>query len=164
MAMPDNAQALHDRARTQICQLVTPDSVLCNAHARSKKHCLEILSELLAGPVPNISSEEIFEGLISRERLGSTSLDEGVAFPHCRVEDLDRSVGALVKLSEPVDCESPDGQQIDLIFGLAIPGKIDSDLQGEIAGLAELLSDTSLRSRLRAARTSEELYEALCGS
>ena len=29
-------------------QLIKPESVLCNAHARSKKHCLEILSELLS--------------------------------------------------------------------------------------------------------------------
>ena len=28
-------------------EIIKPDSVLCNAQARSKKHCLEILSELL---------------------------------------------------------------------------------------------------------------------
>ena len=27
--------------------IIRPDSVLCNVSARSKKHCLEILSELL---------------------------------------------------------------------------------------------------------------------
>ena len=51
-------------------QLISPDSVLCNAHARSKKHSLEILSELLANPNPDIANEEIFAKLIERERLG----------------------------------------------------------------------------------------------
>ncbi len=89
-------------------ELIKPDNVLCNAHARSKKHCLEILSELLGGSVPDISSDDIFESLIERERLGCTSLDQGVAFPHCRVEGLDSSVAAMLKLSEAVDFDSPD--------------------------------------------------------
>ena len=28
-------------------ELIKPDNILCNVSARSKKHCLEILSELL---------------------------------------------------------------------------------------------------------------------
>ena len=63
-------------------EIIKPDSVLCNAHARSKKHCLEILSELLVRSHPGIASEDIFEGLIERERLGCTSLKQGVALPH----------------------------------------------------------------------------------
>ena len=75
-------------------EIIQPDSVLCNAHARSKKHSLEIMSELLVRSHPDIASEDIFESLIERERLGCTSLDQGVAFPHCRVEGLVTSVGA----------------------------------------------------------------------
>ena len=51
-------------------QIIKPDNVLCNANARSKKHCLEILSELLSQNNPDIASEEIFSKLIERERLG----------------------------------------------------------------------------------------------
>lgn len=144
-------------------ELVAPDSVLCNAHARSKKHSLEILSELLARPLPDTSNEEIFESLISRERLGCTSLDQGVAFPHCRVEGLNRSIGALVKLSEPVEFDSPDARPVDLVFGLAVPRQVDPQQQADVSRIAELLRDKALRSRLRAATTSRELYEALCG-
>ena len=82
-------------------QLISPDSVLCNAHARSKKYSLEILSELLANPNPDIASEEIFAKLIERERLGSTSLDKGIAFPHCRISSVLNNCGALIKLSDP---------------------------------------------------------------
>ena len=72
-------------------EIIKPDSVLCNAHARSKKHCLEIMSELLVRSSLGISSEDIFEGLIERERLGCTSLEHGVAFPHCRVDEIGRA-------------------------------------------------------------------------
>ena len=97
-------------------EIIKPDRVLCNAHARSKKHSLEILSELLVRSHPDIASEYTFAGLIERERLGCTSLDQGVAFPHCRVDGLDSSVGALIKLSEPVEFDAPDGEAVDLIL------------------------------------------------
>ncbi len=44
--------------------IIQPDRVLCNATARSKKHCLEILSELLVRSIPDIANEVIFENLI----------------------------------------------------------------------------------------------------
>ncbi len=143
-------------------EIIKPDSVLCNAHARSKKHCLEILSELLVRSRPEIASEDIFASLIERERLGCTGLDQGVAFPHCRVDGLDTSVGALIKLSEAVEFDSSDGDPVDLIFGLMVPAELSDEDQANICGITELLGDRELRVRLREATTSIVLYEVLC--
>ncbi len=145
-------------------QIIKPDSVLCNAQARSKKHCLEILSELLVRPVPEISSEDIFERLVERERLGCTSLDQGVAFPHCRVVGLDTTIAALIRLSEPVDFDSPDGELVDLVFGLMVPEKINESHQANIRSIADLLGDQILRQKMRDATTSNELYDSLIDS
>ena len=143
-------------------EIIKPDTVLCNAHARSKKHCLEILSELLVRSLAGIASENIFEALIERERLGCISLDQGVAFPHCRVEGLDTSVGALMKLTDPVEFDSPDGEPVDLVFGLMVPAEVNEQNRANICSIAELLGDRELRTRLRAATTSNELYQTLC--
>jgi len=143
-------------------EIIKPDSVLCNAHARSKKHCLEILSQLLARSDPGIASDDIFSALIERERLGCTSLDQGVAFPHCRVDGLNGSTAALIKLSEPVDFDSQDGENVDLVFGLIVPSEVDASHHADICSIAELLGDTALRVKLRDATSSSELYDALC--
>ena len=145
-------------------QIINPDSVLCNAQARSKKHCLEILSELLVRSVPKINSEDIFERLVERERLGCTSLDQGVAFPHCRVEGLDTTIAALIRLSEPVDFDSPDGELVDLVFGLMVPKEINESHQANICSIADLLGDQTLRQKMRDATTSNELYDSLIDS
>jgi PTS system nitrogen regulatory IIA component len=145
-------------------QIIKPDSVLCNAQARSKKHCLEILSELLVRSVPEINSEDIFERLVERERLGCTSLDQGVAFPHCRVEGLDTTIAALIRLSEPVDFDSPDGELVDLVFGLMVPKEINESHQANIRSIADLLGDQTLRQKMRDATTSNELYDSLIDS
>jgi PTS system nitrogen regulatory IIA component len=142
-------------------QLISPGSVLCNVHARSKKHSLEILSELLANPNPDIANEEIFAKLIERERLGCTSLDRGIAFPHCRISGLQASCGALMRLSEPVDFDSPDGVSVDLIFGLILPKDLNDRHHADIEMITGFLTNDSLTAKLRSASSSSELYDAL---
>ena len=145
-------------------EIIKPDSVLCNAQARSKKHCLEILSELLVRQIPHLASDDIFERLIERERLGCTSLDQGVAFPHCRVKGLDTNTAALIKLSEPVDFDSSDGELVDVVFGMMVPAQINESHQANIRSIAELLSNPELRQKMRAASSSSELYDSLIDS
>ena len=142
-------------------EIINPDAVLCNAHARSKKHCLEILSELLVRSIPDISADDIFEKLNERERLGCTSLDQGVAFPHCRVEGLQESVAAMIKLSEPVDFDASDGEPVDLVFGLIVPNTLTDSHYADINMITGLLGDAGLRGRLRSATSSRELYQSL---
>ncbi|MDH4124761.1 MAG: PTS sugar transporter subunit IIA [Gammaproteobacteria bacterium] len=144
--------------------IIKPDSVLCNAQATSKKHCLEILSELLVRHAPQISTEDIVSRLIERERLGCTGLGQGVAFPHCRIPALHTSVAALIKLSEPVDFDCYDGNPVDIVFGLIVPQDIDATHQASIVSIAELLGDRVLRQNIRAAETSKQLYDSLMES
>ena len=141
--------------------IIRPDSVLCNVTARSKKHCLEILSELLTRPNPDIANEDAFVRLIERERLGCTSLDKGIAFPHCRVNGVRKNSAALIKLLEPVDFDSIDGENVDLVFGLMVPSDLDEAGRAEIENIADFLRDEALRARLRNANSSSELYDAL---
>ena len=142
-------------------ELIKPDGVLCNATARSKKHCLEILSELLVRSTPDIANESIFESLIERERLGCTGLDKGAAFPHCRVEGLEVSKAALIKLAEPIDFDAADGEPVDLIFGLMVPTDMSDEDRANVKMVTSILADEGLRSRLRGMSSSSELYDAL---
>ncbi len=144
--------------------IIKPDSVLCNAHARSKKHCLEILSELLARSSAGISSEDIFENLVERERLGCTSLNQGVAFPHCRIKGLHSNIAALIRLSEAIEFDSQDGESVDLIFGLIVPDEIEESHQADVCSIAELLGQSDFHVKLRDASSSRELFDALVGT
>jgi PTS system nitrogen regulatory IIA component len=142
-------------------KIIQPGHVLCNAMARSKKHCLEILSELLARSIPDIAHEVIFENLIDRERLGCTGLDRGAAFPHCRIDGIDTSTAALIKLSEPVDFDAADGEPVDLVFGMILPAELDESHHADIKLVTQVMSDDNLRERLRGMNSSSDLYDAL---
>jgi len=145
----------------QLEEIIKRDSVLCNATARSKKHCIEILSELLVRSIPDTPADDVFASLIERERLGCTSLSAGVAFPHCRVDGLEQSCAALIKLSEAVDFDCSDGEPVDLIFGLLVPQDINDSHVDEIENIATILASDELRENLRNCNTSNELHTTL---
>ena len=144
-------------------EIIQPDSVLCNARARSKKHCFEILSELLVRANPQMSRELVFAGLTDRERLGCTGLDCGVAFPHCRIDGLNAACAALIKLSDPLHFEATDGEPVDLVFGMMVPTELGDADYADIEAITSALCEQKLRDRLRTATTDSALYAALVG-
>ena len=142
-------------------QILNPGSVLWNTEARSKKHALDLLSQLLAEAAGTLSSGEILEALVTRERLGCTALGESVAIPHGRVVGIDRNVGAFLKLREPIDFDAPDGEPVDLIFGLLVPEDCNEVRLSQLRDLADRLSERQFQQQLRHAESPDELYDLL---
>ena len=101
--------------------VLPPENIVADAPGGSKKRVLENLSVFLAERMPTVTADELYQGLLSRERLGSTGIGEGVAIPHCRMGGCDKITGALIKLEEPVDFDAIDGEAVDLIFALIVP-------------------------------------------
>ena len=122
---------------------------------------MEILSELLSRNYADLASEDVFECLFSRERLGCTSLNKGAAFPHCRVPGIDRSVAVMIKLSAPVDFDSPDGEPVDLVVGMMVPAEVEDRHRADVKLVTSVLADEDLRARLREMTSSKDLYDAL---
>jgi PTS system nitrogen regulatory IIA component len=141
--------------------LIKPESVAARVEARSKKHCLELLADLLAKPEPSIPAEDVFAGLVERERLGCTSLARGVAFPHCRMAGLDSARGALLRLAVPVEFDALDGDLVDLVFGLVVPEALEAADYRTVDRITGLLADAAWLERLRSASDEGELYRAL---
>jgi len=142
--------------------LLKPGRVLSNVEARSKKNTLDILSELLSSAA-NLDQGDVFQSLISREKLGCTAIENGVAIPHGRLGGLDAPVGAFLKLSRPVDFDMPDREPVDLIFGMLV--SMPDDDAGchheEVSTVALALADRDLVSALRQASSSRALYDLL---
>ena len=142
-------------------ELVKPESVLCNAEARSKKHALEILSELLSRGDEKLRQQEIFSALTERERLGCTALGRAAAAPHARYAHAPYPIGALLKLSSPIDFDTADDEPVDLIFGLIVPEDAGEEINRDFCEITEMLFEHDTQARLREARSSRQLFDLL---
>lgn len=141
--------------------LVSPDSVICNADVVSKKRALESLADLLAIKTEAEKSFDIFQLLTEREKLGSTSLGHGIALPHARTDLCKQATGVFMRTENGIDFDSPDHQPTDLLFALMVPEHYTDEHLNILAGLAGMFNDEAFCQNLRSAENDEELYQRL---
>jgi len=126
----------------------------------SKKRVFERAAEAMGGSL-NLSSETIYRALLEREKLGSTAIGEGIAIPHCRINDCAVPAGCLVTLQEPIDFGSADGQDVDIIFVLLVPEEATEVHLKLLAALARSFSHAEVRDRVRQTQDPEALKQLL---
>ena len=135
-------------------QLLSGESLL------SKKRVFERAAEAM-GAALNLSSETIYRALLAREKLGSTAIGEGIAIPHCRINECAEPAGCLVTLQEPIDFGSQDGRDVDVIFVLLVPEEATQAHLNLLAALARSFSNADLRNRVRQTLDPAELRQLL---
>ena len=137
--------------------ILTPECTVARLNANSKKRALELAALRIAQAHAELDSREVFEALLTRERLGSTALGDGVAIPHCRV-DCSRIFGACLSLASPVDFDAPDDLPVSLIFILVVPNAETDRHLKVLATLAEAFGDEANRNALVEAANDAELF------
>ena len=142
-------------------QYLTAERVLLLEEVSSKKRALELLSEVLANDMPQTDANTILDGLIARERLGSTALGEGVAIPHCRTQSIDKIHCAILKLEHGIDFEALDGLDVTLLFTLVVPEEETEEHLLLLGKLAEFLSKPSNREKIRNCQNVEDVLVTL---
>ncbi len=143
--------------------LVSKNSVRCHLSAGSRKRLFQAIAHELVDPAREDGEEavdEIYDALVERERLGSTALGDGVAIPHCRT-DCKTIAGAFYTLEQPIDYEAPDQRPVDIVFVLLVPRHEQTAHIAALQRLAQLFSDPSNLSDLRAAVSDQELFREL---
>ena len=145
----------------QISELLDPARIGCHQEISSKKRTIEILAELLASALPDFTAGEVFDSLISRERLGSTGLGNGVALPHGRVAGLKEPVAALITLMSGVDFDAVDNKPVDILFALLVPEESTDEHLQILARLAAMFRNREFCEKLCNSNDPEQCYRLI---
>jgi len=136
---------------SDINALLSPERTQFVQELESKKRVFDTLATLLSQKQPQLSKDQIFDRLIAREKLGSTTLGGGIALPRARVP-ISQPYAALLVLKEGVSIETPDKQPATIFLALLLPetspqyySDMISDLMMRIASrpVADELSEIS---------------------
>ncbi len=136
--------------------------VLVGVDATSKKRAFEeagLLFERLHG----LNRALITDSLFARERLGSTGLGHGVAIPHGRIKGLKQPLAAVFQLATPIGFDAPDEQPVQLLIFLLVPEAATQKHLEILSEIAELLSDSQLRERMKSSTDAAALHALITG-
>ena len=147
----------------EILQLLSPDGVIANLKATSKKQALQEMASR-AARLCGIQERVIFDTLIERERLGTTGVGHGIAIPHGKPPGLNRLYGLFARLGTPIGFDSIDDVPVDLIFLLLAPESAGADHLKALARVSRLLRDKTMCEKLRGTDNPDALYALLTES
>ncbi len=141
----------------RLAAILPADQVLVRVDATSKKRAFEEAGLLFEG-LHGISRALITDSLFARERLGSTGLGHGVAIPHGRIKGLKSPMAAVFQLAQPIGFDAPDEQPVAVLIFLLVPEAATQKHLEVLSEIAELLSDSALREKIKTSDNAEELH------
>ncbi|EJL6310312.1 PTS IIA-like nitrogen regulatory protein PtsN [Vibrio cholerae] len=144
----------------QLSEVLSLDCTKSAVQCSSKKRALEIISEIAALHTGQ-NATELFECMLSREKMGSTGIGNGIAIPHARMSDSENAVAVLLQCEEPIEFDSIDNRPVDLLFALLVPEEQCKEHLKTLACMAERLNDKQILKQLRNAASDQELYNIM---
>lgn len=143
--------------------LLAPGAVKVLSDVSSKKRLIQSISEI-SETLIDVPAAQVFEALQERESLGPTSVGHGLALPHARLADIDKVVGAFIRLERPIDFGAADRQPVDLVFVLLAPLDSGVDHLKALALVSRTLRQPDLCAKLRANTDPATLHALLTES
>ena len=139
------------------------EAVLIGLHNRTKAGVIAELVHRLV-EIERIAPEaerSLIETILAREKMGSTALGNGVAFPHCRSSITETFVGAVGIDSDGVSFDAVDKGPVQVVFLLVGPltnREQHFDLLGRISSIG---CHKAVRLQLAGCRSADRVNRVL---
>jgi PTS system nitrogen regulatory IIA component len=143
-----------------LADILPADAIIPSLDVTCKKQALQELAAR-AAEITGIEQRDIFDSLLQRERLGSTGLGRGIAIPHVKFKGLTSIVCLFARLSQPIQFDSQDGEDVDLVFLLLAPEHASGDHLKALARISRLVREPSTLEALRSASDADGLRQVL---
>jgi PTS system fructose-specific IIC component len=128
--------------------------------SRRQANALREIIGLLEKTGSVLQPAEFLAQVLAREKVNSTLIENGVAFPHVRTALVDQ-IALGVGRSRAGIPWNDKGQRARLIFVVAVPQRLVNDYLVLVGTLARITQNEQQREALLAAATPAELIENL---
>jgi mannitol/fructose-specific phosphotransferase system IIA component (Ntr-type) len=145
----------------KIHKLIEPDNVYLDLAATGLETALIAVAEAFA-PTLGLAPSEVVESLLEREALGSTSVGEGFAIPHCKTQGLGQIAIALARFASEVPFGGNGHDPVRFIFVVLSPPDQPAAHLQVLSQIARVLKRRDLRKELLSAPDAEEVAQAIC--
>ena len=144
----------------KIQDLVEAEDIYLDLEASELRPALEAVAKRIAAR-SDVEARSVVDGLLERERLGSTSVGDCFAIPHCKIDRLDEIRVFLARFVSPIPFTASDGEQVRFLFVVLSPPDQPAAHLKVLSQIARLLKRTEVRRRLLDAPDGEEVLGVL---
>ena len=138
-------------------QLLNPSSFLFIQDPTSKKMVFDKICRE-AFEKYNIDKNLLLNNLIKREKIGTTTIGNGIAIPHVQNDQIIKPYCIVTILSDGLDFDALDDNPVDLIVFLILPEVSKPENLQILAQIYRLLRDSEITDKLRGCKSEESAF------
>ena len=145
----------------KIHKLIGPQNVYLDLAATDVASALATVAERFA-PELDLDPEIVVEALLEREGLGSTSVGEGFAIPHCKIQGLQQIGIAIARFSDGVAFGGAGDDPVRFVFVVLSPPDQPAAHLQVLSQIARVLKRRELRVELLSASDAADVVQRIC--
>ena len=142
----------------KIMDYLKEDGVISDLQGTDRLSVLRELSRVVVKPFQSALAEEITEAVLSREKLESTGIGEGIAIPHGRLKRLEDFIVSFGRSIKGIDFDSIDGKPTHLFFLVMAPENSAVNNLNLLGRIVTILKNDSFKKGLIKALSQRELF------
>ena len=146
-----------------LINIIREDCIQIGSEARTKEEVLEEIARLVhkCHVLSGISESVLLEALAERERVGTTGFGNGIAIPHCTLENIEEFVVGVIVAPRGIDFESMDKKSTKVFFFIIAPKKRRNEHIQVLSSVSKLLKSAEMVQKLLSAEDPKAVIERL---
>lgn len=155
---------LAGRQSSQSEPLLSEDLVLLGSTSQTKEEVMQEMVDAFYISGRTQDRQLFEEALWAREAVYSTGLGYGFATPHCKTEAVTAGSICVLRLDDPINWDSVDGERVRMVVLLALRESEDAATHMQVfSTLARKLMNDDFRQHLLKFQTADQVTTYLAG-
>ena len=144
-----------------LSNFIKPNQVLFGINVKNKKNLFQELSLRSNLANKSIDQKILFDKIIKREKLGNTSIANGIAMPSALLDQINETFVLFSVLSKPIDYGAADKIAVDLVCLVVSPSSSSSKHLYVLSNFSRLLKNKNISLQLRGCDNADSLFAVL---
>jgi len=144
----------------KLTQYIRPECFLPAIQDRTREEALRTLVHAVAAKGYLRDEKDVYSRLMERENIQSTAVGNGIAIPHCFIDEVPDLIIAVARAPGGLDFDSFDGKPTQVVFLLMGNRQEHSLHLKALARIARLIKSTAFIERIRASVTVQDMVKA----
>ena len=145
----------------KLSELLSEDLILPSLEGKDVSSILMEFSSAICSSRKYTNEKLLFQRLLERESQESTGIGNGIAIPHCKVDNLAQVILAIGYSNSGVNFKAIDGQPTTFFFVVISPSNSSVLHLRTLAALSRLLKSQTFLARLGQRPGKNELIQLI---
>ncbi len=142
----------------RIKDILKVENIAAKITAIDKQDLIQKMVESVKNSPFIVDYDKILVSVLEREKIISTGVGHGFAFPHAKTNSVSDVIVAFATTTEPVDYQSLDGSPVSLVFLLLCrEEQVDIHIK-LLSRVSRLMNEESFRTKLLSLKTPQEIF------